>query len=77
MGREAHNDMKAVIIGFVLGLCLIAASAFAGNRGLRLGQVISGDTNCDGRVFATDALATLRIATGFDPELTVREVCKP
>jgi len=69
--------MKTILIGIALGLCLIAATSFAGNRGLRLGQVISGDTNCDGRVFATDALATLRIATGFDPELTVREVCKP
>ena len=68
--------MRAVFIGIILGVILIAASAFAGNRGLRLGQVVSGDTNCDGHVYATDALATLRIATGFDPELTVREVCK-
>lgn len=68
---------KFIIIAALTGLCLGIYANSSPARGLRLGQTISGDTNCDGRVFATDALATLRIASGLDPELTVREVCKP
>jgi len=68
---------KLIIIAAIAGLVGgIYANAKASNNGLRLGQQIAGDTNCDGYIVATDALATLRVVTGLDPALTVRQACR-